>query len=1191
MSRVETSPGVGAVVAGRYRLDARVGAGRTGIVFRAFDQALKTTVAVKILNSGPFSGADRTINVFRVNRVLAYRHDGLVRVQDVTLVPTAASRVFFLVEDWIDGRSFDAYIRGRNPLQNWEILEAFRQLSSALGFIHKIGVHGNLTPANVFVVDGRRLVLTDCYDILGTPPPTDKVAASFRAPELADTASGREDPASDIWSLGMLLGMALLRSPVHPGVRLSAQGPGVPYEADAVFLRATEPDPRRRFGSIDEMVDAMRMALPGEPAVVEAVGFVGRHRSEVSMSAQARTEAPSSDGRKPSALQVAPEEALDWVDESSPEIDWTDVETVAEWADEAGDWSAAEVLDDAAVDELEIEDSADEVEVDSIVPTKAAVVSQTPAQTSRTPVRTPTVPSRARSRSTPGFDSTRSAVVFSTQEEPLPEPSPLLEPMPEPDPVAELPLTAVPELAPEPDLALTVAVEPEPALEPELEPGSDTVETVLESLPPSPPVDEDALALELLTAPSSTAELPPEAPLEGEGDTLTSPPFPPELESEEAAGDAAAKVTLDESNDTIEVTPSRPPELVADEPVPVVPELPGDLPPALTDPPPVLPPVLMDEDDEPAPTLEVPMTFRSDSPPLALDVKPLAPAPPAGTPAPAPAASSSSAPALPAGDDRGKGKKKKNKQKPATIAPALAPPTPNPASAVAATAVVPAATAAVPAIAPAPAMVAPSVAPAPAAAVPAGVIPAPPAVPTPEPAVSHVVTAPPPPKAPVTVAKTAAPSRAPAARPVQNTAVIATPKLPSAPDARTSTPPANKPMSWGVVLIGGSAAVIGIAVLVLFATSNKPGTPKVQKAVSVAPAAAPSVAPPLAPAPGMEATTLAAQSGSMDVTVNIELDVGMPDAASATGGLTAMVLDAGADAGLDTPVADVSATDVASDVPDVTGADTTTEVADVTDVASAVPDGLDANSTDVASPALVDDVAAAAELASGQDVTAPDVVAIPDVPVLAAEDANVSTSAGSDAVVPTGGVDLRFIPPELLACPTGMAKLSKKMKYDVGGQKQDGFETYCIDRREYPGAGMPRTGVGLYAAKGACERKGGRLCTGAEWRRGCGGTYPYGSTFDESRCNTMTLDGTSREVAATGSFGRCRSGSGLADMVGNVAEWTADGMVRGGDAYKTGQDATCGFARRRAPDSGSPHVGFRCCAEPVLGDAPAEESP
>ena len=67
--------------------------------------------------------------------------------------------------------------------------------------------------------------------------------------------------------------------------------------------------------------------------------------------------------------------------------------------------------------------------------------------------------------------------------------------------------------------------------------------------------------------------------------------------------------------------------------------------------------------------------------------------------------------------------------------------------------------------------------------------------------------------------------------------------------------------------------------------------------------------------------------------------------------------------------------------------------------------------------------------------------------------------------------------------------------------------------------------------------------------------------------------------------GRCRSGAGLLDMIGNVAEYTADGMVRGGDATSNGQTAGCGLSRKAPAEGGTKLVGFRCCAAPTLGEA------
>ncbi|ATB42243.1 hypothetical protein CYFUS_007721 [Cystobacter fuscus] len=146
--------------------------------------------------------------------------------------------------------------------------------------------------------------------------------------------------------------------------------------------------------------------------------------------------------------------------------------------------------------------------------------------------------------------------------------------------------------------------------------------------------------------------------------------------------------------------------------------------------------------------------------------------------------------------------------------------------------------------------------------------------------------------------------------------------------------------------------------------------------------------------------------------------------------------------------------------------------------------------------------------------------------------------------------------------------------------------TFCIDEFEFPNqaGAVPRVDVTWEEARAECAGLGKRLCTEDEWEKACKGPgslrYPYGATFDAQGCNTQ---GNAGEPAASGSFARCRSGYGVADMSGNVAEWTSSSMggadrVQKGGAFDRQQPSVRCSARLSAePDSGSASVGFRCC--------------
>lgn len=183
-----------------------------------------------------------------------------------------------------------------------------------------------------------------------------------------------------------------------------------------------------------------------------------------------------------------------------------------------------------------------------------------------------------------------------------------------------------------------------------------------------------------------------------------------------------------------------------------------------------------------------------------------------------------------------------------------------------------------------------------------------------------------------------------------------------------------------------------------------------------------------------------------------------------------------------------------------------------------------------------------------------------------AEELEEEEEAAGAGASPAGAARAR---PQPTQCPGDMVRVS------VGG------EYACVDAYQYPGRGhMPKVNVSWFDARRLCDQQDKRLCTRQEWRAACGHTFPYGSTFDPDRCNTVDGDGFGRQLAETGSFPQCRSPSGAYDMSGNVHEWVEEQRVVGGDFDSGAQRATCSYSSAMSPGSSRGSVGFRCCASP-----------
>ena len=168
---------------------------------------------------------------------------------------------------------------------------------------------------------------------------------------------------------------------------------------------------------------------------------------------------------------------------------------------------------------------------------------------------------------------------------------------------------------------------------------------------------------------------------------------------------------------------------------------------------------------------------------------------------------------------------------------------------------------------------------------------------------------------------------------------------------------------------------------------------------------------------------------------------------------------------------------------------------------------------------------------------------------------------------------------------------------------------FLIDRFEFPNRVknkdgspvLPSAKVTWSAAAEACASVGKRLCTEEEWEKACKGPentiYSYSDVYDEEMCGNGV-----EEIHHLGQNEACISGYGVADMSGNLSEWTASqpgtksdrSVVKGGLRNNNQSGSRCAYRTDESQNFSRSTLGFRCClsiAEPDAAPAAEEAAP
>lgn len=273
----------GELFAGRYEVDALLGRGGMGAVYRVRDGKLDEVVALKLLTLESPAAQERFVSEVRLARRIT--HPNVARTHDFG----EAGSVRFLTMEYVPGTTLEHLVEERAPMATRPLVELALQITAGLGAAHAAGVvHRDLKPANVLVGDDGRVVITDfgiaratshesatrTGTMLGTP--------HYMAPEQV---MGRPtDARSDLYALGVILyematgvlpfasdsilGAALARVqalPVDPRSHHAVEDP-----LAALILRCMAREPEGRPSSAEELQRALEALIGTAPALVES---------------------------------------------------------------------------------------------------------------------------------------------------------------------------------------------------------------------------------------------------------------------------------------------------------------------------------------------------------------------------------------------------------------------------------------------------------------------------------------------------------------------------------------------------------------------------------------------------------------------------------------------------------------------------------------------------------------------------------------------------------------------------------------------------------------------------------------------------------------------------------------------------------------------------------------------------------
>jgi len=282
---------IGEIIDNKYRVEARLGEGGMGIVYKAWDMKLERPIALKVMRPDLIKDEGvRKRFLIEAKALAKLEHPNIVTVYGFGELQSS----FFMVMQFIDGITLAQKLSDSGALPYHQAMPIFKQMLAAIGYVHQNEIiHRDLKPSNVMLTPQSVVKVMD-FGVAKIQQSVGATLASmmvgtprYMSPEQIEGAA-KIDRRSDLYSLGMTLYEMLAgRLPFevpeenfyalakiiveHEFFSPRQFNPAVPKRLADIVMKAIAKAPDRRFQNTGEMLAAIEqfeqktMTIPAPP--------------------------------------------------------------------------------------------------------------------------------------------------------------------------------------------------------------------------------------------------------------------------------------------------------------------------------------------------------------------------------------------------------------------------------------------------------------------------------------------------------------------------------------------------------------------------------------------------------------------------------------------------------------------------------------------------------------------------------------------------------------------------------------------------------------------------------------------------------------------------------------------------------------------------------------------------------------